>query len=645
MAEYVNFMEVLAMVLPLVAYALLILGLWQGGSWRALLEAMVAAVVLLSALVAVATEGLGRFGLINATSIWVVWILLLVTLRLWSMRRLSRFVTANRVLPLLRFSRGEQMLCGGCGLILAVTLFVGLVYPPNNYDALAYHLPRIEHWIAQGSLAHYPTVVTRQLHQPPFAEFWMLHLRLLSGGDGAYHLVAWGAFVHVLIGVFLLAGRLGLSRPSQFLAVLGVATLPVAIFQGANAKNEMLLCFFLVALALSLLRLWEKPNWTNATWVGLALGLALLTKGTAFLYAGGMGVVFGGLWMWRIWRERQDWRRWVGLSAVVLSLAFVLNVSHWSRNHALYGHPLSTERDGFANGIVHPMVPWSNMVRSLAEHLVVPNETVNRKIEAVAAWHLGAWLNHPETTFWKQRFGELEWRHHEDYSGNLIGALLLLTGLPFALWSACRKKRWPLLATLAAWGLALLFYASYLRWQPWGARLELGLFVFGVPLAIAGWQAVLPRKIYFKAAMAFSFLAMVGAAPFLLYSNPRPLAIPIWRQMDREALRFVNMLESYEDYMRVGEMMRDLPDERSFGLRSMPNDSEYPLWVILREMTAADGQPRRLIHQDVQNVTASLMDPAFAPRLVISSRAHVVPDYDLLWAGQTLQVWQRPDVD
>ena len=41
-------------------------------------------------------------------------------------------------------------------IFIALIIFVtGCLYPPNTWDSLTYHLPRIEHWIQNKNLGFY----------------------------------------------------------------------------------------------------------------------------------------------------------------------------------------------------------------------------------------------------------------------------------------------------------------------------------------------------------------------------------------------------------------------------------------------------------------------------------------------------------
>jgi len=82
-----------------------------------------------------------------------------------------------------------------CLLIsLGITLLVALVAPPNTVDSMTYHLGRVAMWLDQRSLAHFATHVERQVALSPFAEIVVANLQALSGGDRFANLVQWSSF-------------------------------------------------------------------------------------------------------------------------------------------------------------------------------------------------------------------------------------------------------------------------------------------------------------------------------------------------------------------------------------------------------------------------------------------------------------------
>ena len=53
-------------------------------------------------------------------------------------------------------------------LFFFIIFYSGLIYPPNNYDSLTYHLPRFLYWIQSENLDFFATNNLRQLFSGPF---------------------------------------------------------------------------------------------------------------------------------------------------------------------------------------------------------------------------------------------------------------------------------------------------------------------------------------------------------------------------------------------------------------------------------------------------------------------------------------------
>jgi hypothetical protein len=82
-----------------------------------------------------------------------------------------------------RFHWGTVALLIACCLIVALVGLIAEAAPPNTWDSMTYHLARVAQWSQHGTIANYPANTVRQLYQPPFAEWAILHLQILSGGS------------------------------------------------------------------------------------------------------------------------------------------------------------------------------------------------------------------------------------------------------------------------------------------------------------------------------------------------------------------------------------------------------------------------------------------------------------------------------
>ena len=101
-------------------------------------------------------------------------------------------------------------------LIIFTFLFLlflqGILYPPNNWDSLTYHMSRIMYWIGNESVNHFPSHVLRHLYQPPFTEYVIMNINLLNGNDYFSNSVQWLFLVFSIFPFWLILGKFKISR-------------------------------------------------------------------------------------------------------------------------------------------------------------------------------------------------------------------------------------------------------------------------------------------------------------------------------------------------------------------------------------------------------------------------------------------------
>ncbi len=99
----------------------------------------------------------------------------------------------------------DIILLAGCALIATLIALIAWIAPPNSYDSMTYHMPRVMHWIQDRSVAYYPTNMLAQLFLTPGGEFFILHFQVLAGSDRLANLVQWFSMVGSAVGVSLIA--------------------------------------------------------------------------------------------------------------------------------------------------------------------------------------------------------------------------------------------------------------------------------------------------------------------------------------------------------------------------------------------------------------------------------------------------------
>ena len=309
-------------ILPFLALALLI-GIWQPHcqDWR---RAVLLAALSWGVLITVITEVTSIPRLLSFPGLLVAWLIVVVILVVM-IRRRSPQPAAPPSLTQPPLAPYLKLLLMGMVVIVATVGLIALIAPPNNYDSMTYHMGRVVHWVQNRSVAHYPTHIIRQLYPGPWSGFAITHLQILSGGDRFANLIQWMSMVGNLIGVSLIAQQLGAGIRGQIFATVVCATIPMGILQGSSTQNSYVVALWLVCLAYFVLDAIQTKFANQWVFVaaGVSLGLAILTKGTAYLYAFPfcLWLVFSGF-------RRLQWQLWRPL-LIFGSTALVLNIGHY----------------------------------------------------------------------------------------------------------------------------------------------------------------------------------------------------------------------------------------------------------------------------------------------------------------------------
>jgi hypothetical protein len=457
--------------------------------------------------------------------------------------------------------------------VLGLTLLTALASPPNNWDSMTYHLPRVMHWSVDHTLRNYPTGIDRQLYLGPFAEYVLLHLYLLTGSDLLFNAVQWMALFLCAVLVSVIARQLGGDRRAQALAALAAVTVPMAILQASTTQNDLVEAVFLMMTVHACLvwRSYDHPRPVEAWQVGAALGLALMAKNTGVIYAGPFVVL----------ALAASWRRPRALLApagVALGVVIALNLGLALRNEHSFDSPLGSKVTTAAVKNTHLSlgVTLVNSARLFGSAATTTHPSLNQHLLGLqerTAKAFGVDPADPGILYGASQYS-LSWRVQEDFAGfpaQVLAALLI--GL--AALARIRPLRGLPAAYAAASAAAFVVLASYLRWQPWGNRLDLPLILVWMPLvsvAIVTWH----RFLTLPAALGFAWLTPT----FLLHNEIRPLSGPasILKTSD-QAILFASRGDLRAPYDQAAAAIRQAK-AKTVGLIEGPDDWEYPLWRL-----------------------------------------------------------------
>jgi len=447
----------------------------------------------------------------------------------------------------------------------------------------------------------------------PLAEYMMLHLYVLSGGDQLINFVQWFASLASMIGVSSIARIFGAEKASQAIAALFCATLPAGILASSGAKNDYWLAMWLVAAIYFALSFTRTNRLGDALAFGAALGLALLTKATAYLL---VPWPLAAIFLARAGKSR---RRLATGALIAVACGLAINAPQYVRNYDLSGSIMgfdSAQADGFfrwRNETFGWKQTASNLLRNLSEQLGSRSAGWNERVyELVIAAHqrLGIDVNDPGTTWRWSAFAPPRNANHEANAPNRWHlAILFAISCALILRALRRRERERPLYSLALL-CAFFAFCVYLKWQPFLARLLLPVFVLGAPLAgVIGeigertWSPIARRFVQ----LAICLFLLDNARLPLLENWVRPLrGSKSVLHTPRSAQYFADMSQwnNEASYRKTVDVLANSNCD-TVGIDITNLTLEYPLQVLLRERKPQT----RYLHTGVQNRSSRYRQP------------------------------------
>ena len=540
-------------------------------------------VVFFSLIVLGLTEILSLFNLLNHSSLVIGWSLINFFLIYFIIKKRLLFqLTSLRIKlieTLFSFSNLEKFLVGFSLFIIVGIFLQGIIYPTNNWDSMAYHMPRIVHWIQNESLAHYRTTIYPQLNSPPFAEYLILNINLLFGNDYLSNSVQLFFLVGTGVAISMVAKQLGLNRFGQILSVFILICIPEVILLSSSTHTEIVVSFFMVSAIYFLIRITEKKSLINFLFLGCCLGLAVATKITAFIYIAPFLLIWGIHQLYLIVFKKEK-LRWLHYLLLLLSFV-VINLGHYSRNYQLTDNVFATNSDihnYYVNEEHSAKMMVSNILRNISSQFGFPKiapivNQATRELHGI----INVNPDDRKTTTHDYRVDPLA--THENNGSNIYHAILMFLSL---LWMLVYIKKQNLRLTIywIAIILSFLLFCFYLKWQPW-AKLHAPFFIFYSVVLAHFLIKIGKSKILFNV-MILGFVTY--ATSILLFNWSRPLITypPFTSKIkitdDRYKKYFSRFLRYHDDYKIVSEQIAS-DNLKNIGLLFGNYDMEYQLFL------------------------------------------------------------------
>lgn len=598
-------------VVVLFALIILLANIMPDSSWR---RACLRAGVLWASYIAVLNELLSIWRAITLIGLIIAWSLPLVGVVVFFFVHLKR--GHNIRLPHLGVpnSLSQSFMIVGIVIILCLTAILAWHSPPQTWDTLNYHMPKVAHWAQDQAVHHFTTGIEPQNYMSPGLEYIVLHFYILSGGDRFVTMVNWLMVLGCLCGVSLIVSQFGLGLNAQTFAALFAATLPTGIVQASSTMTDTAVAFWMVIVAVETIALAkEEKNRFTIFFLSLSAGLAILSKPTAYAFALPIAV-FVIITLIR----QKDPKRFARSISLAFMLVLLLNLGHLSRNQARYGNPFGPK------GRISTLIPdginlsiiLSNTLRNASLHAGTPSPYVNKGIYLfVEKVHeiIGIDIMDSRTTH-SQRYKVFPPSTHEDLTSNPLHALLILIAFFLLLW---RRNRVP--REVVAYGLCValsfVLVSSMVQWQLYNARLHQAFFYLAVPWTVFMLNEVMSQRSLF----ILGVLLLFASWPWLVHIRSRPI-------FDQPGESYVDNVinESRIDlyyasggHLKVphSEIAARIQESRCsrIGLVLMGNEAEYPLWMLL-------GAPRNAprIEWIIEDKSADTTDKSdFQPCAVI----------------------------
>lgn len=501
----------------------------------------------------------------------------------------------------------------------------GALYPPSNYDALSYRLPRILHWLDVGQWHWIDSSNARQNYSALGFEWLMAPLLVFFKTDRLFFFINWISFL-LLPGLVFRTFRLaGLPKQTcwwwMWLLPLGYGY----VLQSGGIGNDAYAAVYALASVCFVLSADKSGKFLDFGWAILSVALLTGTKGS--------NLPLALPWLVAMFLRYQAWvsriPKLIPWATIALIISFVptavLNHKYtgsWSGDPTNQGRMnLSSPSAGLLGNSL--MLGYYSLQPPL---LFSPSKT-NNLISSLVPVELKGWL--------LERFPRFELKIGEIPMEESAGLGLGLTAC-LALWifngrrspiplPIPRGQPWFFLG-MAGLG-SLLFYMAKMGSES-TARLLLPYYPFLLLLALGFYRS--PKQPIPKIRWIFLFFASWVILPLIL-SPARPL-FPVQKLLTTlgDNPRFTRVCDVYQAYRQRSNCWDPIltilpPDIKTLGFFSHGDDVEAPLWKPY-------GQ-RKIISRGEKDITLSGLPHADAwlARRPIAEFLKSNPEWQIHW--------------
>lgn len=563
------------------------------------------------------TEVLSVFKAISGLSLWVSWLVLdacLLSGCFLGRRFKVKHLFKNRK----NLNRKTFML----GILALGMIGLAIKTIPYNWDSMTYHLPRIFHWLQNGTVAHYATNIGRQVASPVLGAFVHLHIYAMSGGnDILINLLQSISFLSSGILVCAIAERIGCSRKYSLIAGFLFYSMPIAFAESLTTQVDNFACFWMLCfsyLLLGFLDMERKIVLSRET----TFRIVILSLSTAFGYLTKPSVGFGML--------------------VMLFWLFITVVKR--KNKAL---PLIVYL--FLAGFVILCVIMPESLRNLSTYQALASQGTGQR-QLIGSCHLkhivvnfvknftynmpAVWLYNSTDLIWKyvMRFSrlleididnpaisedgrEFQVRDPQNYGNStavnpVLIWLFVICIFLFVFYNIRKSQEKAGNQYFVAASLSFLCFCAVLRWEPFVSRYMISYLAVLCPALACQMELFFKNSKIGKGRVESSFITILcflccTEVLGMLYYHGK-----IAFEQTEDNGYFVTRREIAESYAELAETLNQ-GNYQNIGLITETDSYEYPLTVMLKNYD-------RIEHVNVENETGKYEDLDFIPDILVA---------------------------
>ena len=356
-------------------------------------------------------------------------------------------------------------------LIILPLLLLAIFIPPNNWDSMAYHLPRVEHWIQNKNIYPYPTNIVRQVLTSLLSEYMIANFQILSSTDAFSNLVQFASFIFILFSSTLMFSVLKINYKGHLFLLLALLSIPMMLFQATTTQTDLLATFFFLSFILfGLLVLKSNDNYkTNFIFLALSLTLGILTKYHIAIFAAPIVIYL----LIHLIKKKSIKNTIFAILISILTIAVIL-IPLFLRNiyflGSITGKDLFDENATIVNSTISIQNMLSNNFKHIVDFISIPINGYNNLLFSLNHMlHnlIGISENTPGNNWAGEPF-TINNHLNEDTAGSFIHALIIVLSI-FLVFKSKHKTK--LLLLFAYCFIVFSLYGLLFRYTPFDIRL------------------------------------------------------------------------------------------------------------------------------------------------------------------------------